>query len=672
MDASAACLYLLTLRGCLQVEYLLHNQDVLAMHKSKLLSAHTAAQRHVADMRHQTKEYKTEVHANHKEMRRNKKMLHTYEVMLKLRKDPTQATEQVHKCKVCDKHFESQYYLDLHAARRHAGAILSDGKHEPGTSARAQDVMEGSARGEGFGGATSEQLLELEQELELYKARVAEAEQESARAVAAAEQRVEARVRAELSATASTDPLLASMEVVAGAPGGEAAQVRELQQRLQELIKKEAEGAKQLEQWKELLEQEEAQSAALRNALDAERNRAIDAAAAAAPKTQRVGGVGEMEDDVPPQQEMTRLKSVMTDADAAHKEEARALREQIKKLEETKQRLGKEILTLNKQVDQLSATNEELKQDIAAYERQLIKANDKIKQANDSLTEKQKETEKIGEESSRSNQEALQQAEKVQAANRQMEKELQRREEEMQKQQQEVQQQQEEVKTALKELKRKEAKLEEEKQLAKEHMEQEAARVQREAEAEMRSSREEAETLKQKAAERKAAKKAKKEAKAKGEGPVSPVNQEDLVEAIAPAERSAEDAAEVEEDKENRPGQARAQQELQAQLAQEAKSKAEEAERERKAREQEAAERQAQEAEAARKQAEVSTAVPLETPLELREAGGGSRKVGGGSRKVVGGRQPREARSFHTTPALGYTRTPLGLLGSSHPPTGVP
>ncbi|KAK3254491.1 hypothetical protein CYMTET_36294 [Cymbomonas tetramitiformis] len=101
----------------LMVEYLLHNQDVLAMHKSKLLSAHTAAQRHVADMRHQTKEYKTEVHANHKEMRRNKKMLHTYEVMLKLRKDPTQATEQVHKCKVCDKHFESQYYLDLHAAR---------------------------------------------------------------------------------------------------------------------------------------------------------------------------------------------------------------------------------------------------------------------------------------------------------------------------------------------------------------------------------------------------------------------------------------------------------------------------------------------------------------------------------------------------------------------------
>jgi hypothetical protein len=85
-------------------------------------SADASANRQLGARRRQCKAQKEELHRCQKDIRRLKKQLRTYEIILKLRQSELAAeAPPVHQCGLCEKQFESAYYLEMHLNRRHDG-----------------------------------------------------------------------------------------------------------------------------------------------------------------------------------------------------------------------------------------------------------------------------------------------------------------------------------------------------------------------------------------------------------------------------------------------------------------------------------------------------------------------------------------------------------------------
>ncbi|KAG6544563.1 hypothetical protein Mapa_013985 [Marchantia paleacea] len=115
----------------LQVEYLLHVQELLAAHKSQLLADGTTIQRRMEKHRERFAKLLSDLTQCRHDLKQAKKTLRIYEAILKVQGENQQqlqiqqqqqqsVTQQmVRCCPLCDKLFESSYYLDLHVARRH-------------------------------------------------------------------------------------------------------------------------------------------------------------------------------------------------------------------------------------------------------------------------------------------------------------------------------------------------------------------------------------------------------------------------------------------------------------------------------------------------------------------------------------------------------------------------
>ncbi|CAM6039461.1 unnamed protein product [Sphagnum compactum] len=105
----------------LMVEYLLHVQELLAIHKSELILAGASMQQRGEKLRAQCLGQRAALLQSRHELKQARKTMKTYEVMLKMQgKCHMQSnTQQVRHCPFCEKMFESSYYLDFHIARRH-------------------------------------------------------------------------------------------------------------------------------------------------------------------------------------------------------------------------------------------------------------------------------------------------------------------------------------------------------------------------------------------------------------------------------------------------------------------------------------------------------------------------------------------------------------------------
>ncbi|CAK9206371.1 unnamed protein product [Sphagnum troendelagicum] len=105
----------------LMVEYLLHVQELLAIHKSELILAGASMQQRGEKLRAQCVGQRAALLQSRHELKQARKTMKTYEVMLKMQgKCHMQSnTQQVRHCPFCEKMFESSYYLDFHIARRH-------------------------------------------------------------------------------------------------------------------------------------------------------------------------------------------------------------------------------------------------------------------------------------------------------------------------------------------------------------------------------------------------------------------------------------------------------------------------------------------------------------------------------------------------------------------------
>ncbi|OAE29684.1 hypothetical protein AXG93_509s1370 [Marchantia polymorpha subsp. ruderalis] len=144
----------------LMVEYLLHVQELLAGHKSQLLADGTTIQRRLEKHREKFAKLLIDLNQCRHDLKQAKKTLRIYEAILKVQGENQQqlqsqqqqqqsVTQQmVRCCPLCDKLFESSYYLDLHVARRHPKsndmpedkilAVVS--KAEEATAARVSSV----------------------------------------------------------------------------------------------------------------------------------------------------------------------------------------------------------------------------------------------------------------------------------------------------------------------------------------------------------------------------------------------------------------------------------------------------------------------------------------------------------------------------------------------------
>ncbi|KAG0563605.1 hypothetical protein KC19_8G044800 [Ceratodon purpureus] len=139
----------------LMVEYLLHVQALLAYHKSELLQSRTVLQQKNEKIRSRFLWQRDALLHTRHELKQAKKALQTYEVMLKIqgKNQFIQACQsnpkQVRHCHLCEKVFESPYYLNLHIARKHQQkqevtedkvlALVS--RAEEATAARVKEEM---------------------------------------------------------------------------------------------------------------------------------------------------------------------------------------------------------------------------------------------------------------------------------------------------------------------------------------------------------------------------------------------------------------------------------------------------------------------------------------------------------------------------------------------------
>eukprot|EP01018_Ginkgo_biloba_P011295 Gb_03048 [translate_table: standard] len=118
----------------LMVEYLLHVQEILVAHKTKLMEAGLELQNQGEKYRNRCALQEEALVQARRELKQLKKTVSTYEALLRSKEAvPTPASvpvfppqpptpRQAHHCPFCDKVFETVVYLDLHIARRHPKA----------------------------------------------------------------------------------------------------------------------------------------------------------------------------------------------------------------------------------------------------------------------------------------------------------------------------------------------------------------------------------------------------------------------------------------------------------------------------------------------------------------------------------------------------------------------
>ncbi|CAM6094918.1 unnamed protein product [Calypogeia fissa] len=179
----------------LMVEYLLHVQELLASHKDTLLATGAEMERRVEKQRLKHVKLISDLSTLRHNFKQAKKTIRTYEIMLRVqnkvqhrqqkfqqteRKQQLQAQQSVEAqtvrcCPLCDKLFESAYYLDLHVARRHPKANEIPENTITAAVSKAEEAISARVR--------AETTAALQAEIKLSQA-VSQAELQRAQAVA--------------------------------------------------------------------------------------------------------------------------------------------------------------------------------------------------------------------------------------------------------------------------------------------------------------------------------------------------------------------------------------------------------------------------------------------------------------------------------------------------------
>jgi len=361
------------------VEFLLYNEQMLSTSVTQLRGERKQHVRQLHSQRRECKAQKEELHRLQKDIRRMKKQLRTYEIVLKLRQTeaPKPDPNQLHRCQLCEKQFESAYYLELHLKRRHGAA--------------EDDAARMAAAGQGGSEQMTQMRLELNQlRMEKEQALVTEADlrEQLRQAGGAGGARPEDRARAQHDAAAVV--LKNSQEVeekLEAAKGDLSKQLEIVKEQLivktQRLAKMEADA----QYTKEMMDSYETHNERLKKQLEEYQFKSQSASTLTRPGVEepslRPPGLGDaLEDDVDAAELMvahSRLKTQQQEALIRFEEERASLQasleratNSLQRLQDERGRLERQLDAAQKRVEALEAQNARLRNEPTPHAPQVV------------------------------------------------------------------------------------------------------------------------------------------------------------------------------------------------------------------------------------------------------------------------------------------------------------